>query len=410
MPSISRKGQLMPASPIRKLVPYAEAAKKRGTQVLHLNIGQPDIHTPQVALDAIKAFAPTVVEYSHSAGTESYRQGLAAYYQQHGIKVTSDQIIVTTGGSEALLFGLMACLDPGDELIIPEPFYANYNSFAIEAGANVVPVRSSIDSGFALPSIDTFRAAITPRTKGILLCNPGNPTGYLYTRAELEGLSALVKEHGLYLFSDEVYREFCYDGAHHESAMTLPGLEQHVVLIDSVSKRYSMCGARVGAFITRNAELLATVLKFAQARLSPPTFGQVASEAALHTAKSYFDEVVKEYTLRRDILVDGINSIPGAVCPRPKGAFYCVAELPIDDSDTFCQWLLESFAHKGATVMMAPATGFYSEPAPGRKQVRLAYVLEADKLRLAVECLAVALEQYPGRTRDAHPAGKMVRN
>lgn len=394
----------MPASPIRKLVPYAEAAKKRGTQVLHLNIGQPDIHTPQVALDAIKGFRPEVVEYSHSAGTESYRRGLADYYQANGINVTHEQIIVTTGGSEALLFGLMACFDPGDELIVPEPFYANYNSFAVQAGVKVAPVRSGIDTGFALPSIDAFRAAITPRTRGILLCNPGNPTGYLYTRAELDALSALVKEHGLYLFSDEVYREFCYDGARHESAMTLPGMDEHVVLIDSVSKRYSMCGARVGAFITRNADLLATVLKFAQARLSPPTFGQVASEAALRTPKSYFDEVIAEYTRRRDILVDGINAIPGAVCPRPKGAFYCVAELPIDDSDAFCQWLLESFEHKGATVMMAPATGFYSAPAPGRKQVRLAYVLEPEKLRLAVECLTVALQRYPGRTAEADRA------
>ena len=401
MPSISQKGQRMPASPIRKLVPFAEAAKKRGTQVLHLNIGQPDIRTPKVALDAIKAFQPQVVEYSHSAGNESYRKGLATYYNEHGIAINHEHIIITTGGSEALLFGMMACFDPGDEIIIPEPFYANYNSFAVSAGITVMPVRSGIDTGFALPPIEAFRAAITTRTKGILLCNPGNPTGYLYSRAELEALSALVKENDLYLFSDEVYREFCYDGAVHESAMTLPGLENNVVMIDSVSKRYSMCGARIGAFVTRNKDLLATALRFAQARLSPPTFGQVAGEAALRTPKSYFDEVISEYRGRRDILVDGINGIPGAKCAKPKGAFYCVAELPIDDSDAFCQWLLEKFEHKGTTVMMAPATGFYSSPEHGRKQVRLAYVLEAAKLRLAVECLTEALTRYPGRTVGA---------
>jgi len=404
MPSISQKGQRMPASPIRKLVPYAEAAKKRGTQVLHLNIGQPDIRTPQVALDAIRAFQPQVVEYSHSAGNESYRKGLATYYNEHGIAINHEHIIITTGGSEALLFGMMACFDPGDEIIIPEPFYANYNSFAVSAGITVVPVRSGIETGFALPSISSFREAITPRTKGILLCNPGNPTGYLYSREELEALSGLVKEYDLFLFSDEVYREFCYDGATHVSAMTLPGLEENVVLIDSVSKRYSMCGARIGAFITRNKELLATALRFAQARLSPPTFGQVAGEAALLTPKSYFNEVISEYRERRDILVDGINTIPGARCAKPKGAFYCVAELPIDDSDIFCQWLLEKFEHKGSTVMMAPATGFYSSPEHGRKQVRLAYVLETAKLRLAVECLTAALAIYPGRTVGAGSA------
>ncbi len=404
MPAISQKGQRMPASPIRKLVPFAEAAKKRGVQVLHLNIGQPDIRTPQVALDAIKNFSPAVVEYSHSAGNESYRKGLATYYNEHGIGITHEHIIITTGGSEALLFGMMACFDPGDEIIIPEPFYANYNSFAVSAGVVVVPVRSGIDSGFALPPIDAFRAAITPRTKGILLCNPGNPTGYLYSRAELDALSALVKEHDLYLFSDEVYREFCYDGTTHVSAMTLKGIEDHVVMIDSVSKRYSMCGARIGAFVTRNKALLATALKFAQARLSPPTFGQVAGEAALRTPKNYFDEVISEYRQRRDILVDGINGIPGAKCAKPKGAFYCVAELPVDDSDAFCQWLLEKFEHKGATVMMAPATGFYSSPEHGRRQVRLAYVLESAKLLLAVECLTEALARYPGRTVVADSA------
>jgi aspartate aminotransferase len=404
MPSISQKGQHMPASPIRKLVPFAEAAKKRGTKVLHLNIGQPDIHTPQVALDAIRNMDLKVVEYSHSAGIESYRKGLAAYYAKHGIAITHEDVLITTGGSEALLFGMMACFDPGDEIIIPEPFYANYNSFAMSAGVTVVPVRSGIDTGFALPPIAEFKKLITPRTKGILICNPGNPTGYLYSRAELETLRDIVKEHDLYLFSDEVYREFCYDGAKHESAMTLEGIDASVVMVDSVSKRYSMCGARIGAFITRNRELMATALRFAQARLSPPTFGQIASEAALHTPDSYFTEVIGEYVQRRNVLVDGLNTIPGVVCPMPKGAFYCVAELPIDDADVFCQWLLESFAHKGHTVMMAPASGFYAKPGPGRKQVRLAYVLEQDKLRLAVECLGEALKAYPGATRKVGAA------
>jgi aspartate aminotransferase len=397
MPRISAKGQQMPASPIRKLVPFAEAAKKRGVQVIHLNIGQPDIATPKVALDAVHQLKDTVIEYSHSAGHEHYRQGLVHYYAAHGIPLTADDIIITNGGSEALLFGMMACFEPGDEVIIPEPFYANYNSFALAAGLKVVPVRSTIDTGFSLPPIAAFEALITPRTKGILICNPGNPTGCLYGREELETLRAIVLKHDLFLFSDEVYREFCYDGAQHVSAMTLEGLEQHVVLIDSVSKRYSMCGARVGAFITRNKELLATVLKFAQARLSPPSLGQLAAEAALHTPQAYFDEVIAEYRARRDLLVDGLNTIPGVVCPKPKGAFYCVAELPIDDADKFCQWLLEHFSHAGSTVMMAPCSGFYADPATGRKQVRLAYVLEQDLLRKAVECLRVALEQYPGR-------------
>lgn len=391
----------MPASPIRKLVPYAEAAKKRGVQVIHLNIGQPDIATPEVALDAIRHLDRTVIEYSHSAGYESYRKGLAAYYAKHGIHVTHEEIIITNGGSEALLFGMMACFEPGDEVIIPEPFYANYNSFALAAGVKVVPVRSTIAEGFALPPIAAFEQLITPRTKGILICNPGNPTGYLYGRQELETLRDIVKAHDLFLFADEVYREFCYDGAQHVSAMTLEGIEQNVVLVDSVSKRYSMCGARVGAFITHNKELYGAVLKFAQARLSPPTFGQIASEAALATPQSYFDEVIAEYKQRRDILVDGLNTIEGVTCPKPKGAFYCVAELPIDDADKFCQWLLESFSHQGHTVMMAPCTGFYSEPAPGRKQVRLAYVLAQDQLRLAVECLREALLAYPGTTRGA---------
>ncbi len=394
MPSISQKGQVMPSSPIRKLVPFAEAARKRGVEVLHLNIGQPDIHTPEVALKAIRENKLTVVEYSHSAGFESYRKGLAEYYKAHHIPVTHEDIIITTGGSEALLFGMMSCFNPGDEIIIPEPFYANYNAFAIQAGITVVPLRSTIHDGFALPPATEFEKLITPRTKGILICNPGNPTGALYGRQELETLRDIVKKHDLFLFSDEVYREFCYDGAQHISAMELAGIEQNVVLIDSVSKRYSMCGARIGAFITRNKELLATAMKFAQARLSPPTYGQIASEAALHAPKSYFEEVNNEYRERRNILVDGLNTIPGVVCPKPKGAFYCVAELPIDDADTFCQWLLEKFEHKGHTVMMAPASGFYAQPGPGKKQVRLAYVLEKPKLQLAVECLREALVQY----------------
>jgi aspartate aminotransferase len=407
MPSISDKGRRMPASPIRKLVPFADAAKKRGTRVLHLNIGQPDIRTPQVALDAIRHMDLQVVEYSHSAGHESYRKGLADYYAQHGIHLTPDQLIVTTGGSEALLFGMMACFDPGDEIIIPEPFYANYNSFAVSAGVKVVPVRSDITSGFALPPISAFEQLITPRTKGILICNPGNPTGYLYSTAEMNALRDIVRQHDLYLFSDEVYREFCYDGARHVSALELEGIDANVVMVDSVSKRYSMCGARIGVIASRNAELMATVLKFAQARLSPPTFGQIASEAALRTPQHYFTEVIAEYVQRRDVLVDGLNSIPGVTCPKPKGAFYCVAQLPIDDADTFCQWLLEKFEHKGHTVMMAPATGFYADPAPGRRQVRLAYVLEQDKLKLAVECLRQALEQYPGRVATEPAVGSL---
>ena len=356
----------------------------------------------------MKTLELKVVEYSHSAGNESYRKGLAGYYAQHGIAVKPEQIIVTTGGSEALLFGILATVDPGDEVIIPEPFYANYNSFAVAAGATVVPVRCNISDGFALPPIAEFENLITPRTRAILICNPGNPTGYLYSRAELERLRDIVKAHDLFLFADEVYREFCYDGAEHVSALTLEGIDANTILVDSVSKRYSMCGARVGALITRNPDVHAAVLKFAQARLSPPAFGQIASEAALATPASYFTEVIGEYHERRDVLVDGLNTIEGVICPKPKGAFYCVAELPIDDSDKFCQWLLESFEHKGHTVMMAPATGFYAEPASGREQVRMAYVLEQDKLRLAVECLREALVQYPGAvstTKAVHARG-----
>jgi len=396
MPTISTKGRLMPASPIRKLVPFAEAAKARGTKVIHLNIGQPDIASPEVALKAIRNLDRTVIEYSHSAGYESYRKGLVSYYAEHDIHINHEQIIITNGGSEALLFGMMACFEPGDELIIPEPFYANYNSFALAAGVTVVPLPTTIDDGFSLPPVSTFRSLITPRTKGILICNPGNPTGRIYGIEELQRLRDIVKEHDLFLFADEVYREFCYDGAKHISCMALEGIDQQVVLIDSVSKRYSMCGARVGAFITRNAELYDAVLKFAQARLSPPTFGQIASEAALNTPKSYFEAVTAEYVQRRDILVNGLNSIPGVICPKPNGAFYCVAQLPIADSDHFCQWLLESFQLDGYTVMMAPATGFYAQPESGKHQVRLAYVLEKELLQRAVVVIGEALKSYSG--------------
>ncbi|MCB9178395.1 MAG: pyridoxal phosphate-dependent aminotransferase [Flavobacteriales bacterium] len=396
MPAISTKGRLMPPSPIRKLVPFAEAAKARGTKVIHLNIGQPDIATPTVALEAIRHLDRKVIEYSHSAGYESYRKGLAQYYKSVGIAIEHDQILVTNGGSEALLFGMMACFEPGDEIIIPEPFYANYNSFALAAGITVVPLRTVIEDGFSLPPISAFEKLITPRTKGILICNPGNPTGRIYGREELERLRDIVKKHDLFLFADEVYREFCYDGTVHISAMSLDGIDQQVVLIDSVSKRYSMCGARVGALLTRNAELYDAVLRFAQARLSPPTLGQIASEAALATPASYFTDVIDEYRQRRDLLVNGLNGIKDVICPMPNGAFYCIAELPIDDSDHFCQWLLESFSLDGYTVMMAPATGFYAEPATGRKQVRLAYVLERDLLERAVAILDAALPAYRG--------------
>ena len=390
----------MPASPIRKLVPFSEAAKARGVQVIHLNIGQPDIETPQVALDAIRNLDRKVIEYSHSAGYESYRRGLANYYQAHKIDVDHEQIIVTNGGSEALLFGMMACFEPGDELIIPEPFYANYNSFALSCGVSLIPLRTNVDDGFALPTEEAFAPLITPRTKGILICNPGNPTGRVYGADELERLREIILKHDLFLFSDEVYREFCYDGTEHISAMTLKGLEQNVILIDSVSKRYSMCGARVGAFITKNKDVYSAVLKMAQARLSPPTFGQIAAEAALKTPPSYFENVIAEYKARRNTLVNGLNAIPGVHCPMPSGAFYCVADLPIDDSDRFCQWLLEEFEFEGSTVMMAPCTGFYAFPERGKRQVRLAYVLELPFLELAVKCLAKALEQYPGRDRS----------
>jgi aspartate aminotransferase len=399
MPHISEKAQIVPASPIRKLVPFAEAAKKAGKTVYHLNIGQPDIQTPDAALDAIHNFDEKVLEYSHSAGIESYRVKLSASYKAQGIPVETEDILITTGGSEALIFAMLCTCNPGDEVIIPEPFYANYNSFAVTAGVKVVPVTAKIEDGFALPAMEEIEAKITHRTKGIVICNPGNPTGYLYSKAELEALAAIVKKHDLFLYADEVYREFCYDGAQPHSVLNLPGLEEHVLMIDSVSKRYSMCGARIGALISKNKEVMAAALKFGQARLSPPTIDQVAAEAALSTPQSYFDEVVDEYVARRNIMVDGLNAIPGVFCPKPKGAFYCVARFPVDDAEKFCQWLLESFSFEGQTVMMAPANGFYSTPGAGKNEARIAYVLNQDALRKAVDCLRVALEEYPGTIR-----------
>jgi aspartate aminotransferase len=398
MPSISNKAELMPASPIRKLVPYAEAAKKRGVKVFHLNIGQPDIPTPEVALNAIKNMDIKVLEYSHSAGNQSYINGLVGYYQSVGIALRPEEIIITTGGSEALLFGFMSCFNEGDEVIIPEPFYANYNGFAVAAGVKVVPIISNIGTAFSLPPIEEFEKQITPNTKGILICNPGNPTGYLYSKEELLKLRELVLKHDLYLFADEVYREFCYDGQKHHSIMNLEGIEENAVLIDSVSKRYSMCGARIGSIISRNKHVMDAALKFAQARLSPPSFGQWAGEAALKTPLSYFKEVIDEYVKRRDVVIEGLNKIPGVFSPKPKGAFYTIAQLPVKDSDHFCQWMLEKFEHKGATVMMAPATGFYSNPIAGKQQVRIAFVLNIESLTQAVECLAEALKVYPERT------------
>jgi aspartate aminotransferase len=398
MPSISQKAHDMPASPIRKLVPFAEAAKKAGRKVHHLNIGQPDIETPEVVRQKMKELELKVVEYSNSEGIAAYRQGLVKYYESKGIALATENIMVTTGGSEALVFAFMTCFNPGDEVIVPEPFYANYNGFAVMAGVKVVPVMSYIETGFALPPIEEFEKLITSRTKGILICNPGNPTGYLYSQQELAQLRDVVKRHDLFLMADEVYREFAYDGAKPYSVMNLEGIEDNAIMIDSVSKRYSMCGARIGALITRNRLVMAAALKFAQARLSPPTFGQMASLYALETPQSYFDGVVEEYVERRDILVDGLNSIPGVTCPKPKGAFYCIAQLPIDNSDVFCQWMLEKFELNGYTVMMAPATGFYSKPEPGLRQVRLAYVLNKESLKGAVECLREALKVYPGRT------------
>ncbi len=387
----------MPESPIRKLVPFAEFAKKSGKKVYHLNIGQPDIETPDIALNAIHSFSDNVVEYSHSAGFESYRKGLANYYQKLGINVTHEDLMVTTGGSEALLFALNSCLDAGDEIIIPEPFYANYNGFSISAGVTVKPIVTSINDGFSLPPIEEFEKLITSKTKAILICNPGNPTGYLYSKEELETLREIVVKHDLFLFSDEVYREFTYDGEKHYSVLNLEGLEDNTVVIDSTSKRYSMCGIRIGCIVSRNKEVMATALKFAQARLSPPTFGQVAGEAALSTPLSYFEKVIGEYVSRRDLLIEGLNKIEGVVCPKPKGAFYAIAQLPVDNADKFAQWLLEEFDFHGETIMVAPAAGFYSTPNTGIDQVRIAYVLNKESLKKAIDCLEKALKVYPGR-------------
>jgi len=397
MLSISNRGNEMPESPIRKLVPFAEDAKKRGTKVFHLNIGQPDIKTPEVALNAIKNNELKVVEYSHSAGNVSYRKKLAKYYQNIDINIDENDILITTGGSEAITFAFLTCLNPGDEVIIPEPFYANYNGFAVSAGVSVKPITSTIENGFALPSVEEFEKLITPKTKGIVICNPNNPTGYLYSETELKELSEIVKKHNLYLFSDEVYREFCYDGEKHFSAMYLKDIEQNVILMDSVSKRYSECGVRIGAMISKNKEVINTALKFAQARLSPPSYGQIVGEASLETPPEYFDEVYNEYIERRNFMVEKLREIPGVVCPMPKGAFYVVVKLPIDDSDRFAQWLLEDFDYNGQTVMVAPATGFYSTKGLGKNEVRIAYVLKKEDLAGAIECLRVGLEQYPGR-------------
>jgi len=387
----------MPESPIRKLVPFAENAKKRGTQVIHLNIGQPDISTPEIALKAIRNFEPNVIAYSHSAGNQSYREGLAHYYQNVGIDVDHTQIIVTTGGSEAISIALNTIMDKGDEIIIPEPFYANYNGFSTAADITVKPITSSIDNGFALPSISKFEKLITPNTKAILICNPGNPTGYLYTKDELNALKKIVLKHDLFLIADEVYREFTYDGKKHTSVLEIDELNQNTILIDSVSKRYSMCGARVGCMVTKNKEVLETALKFAQARLSPPSLGQVAGEAALNTPKSYFTEVIDEYVNRRDLLIEGLNKIDGITCPKPSGAFYCIAQLPIDDADKFAKWLLEEFSWNNKTVMVAPAQGFYSTPEIGKQQIRIAYVLNLEELQNAITIIEEALKIYSGR-------------
>ncbi len=383
----------MPPSPIRKLVPYAEAAKKRGVKVYHLNIGQPDIETPPQILDAVRHSDFKVLEYSHSAGNESYRKKLVQYYKKVGIEVTPEQIIITTGGSEAILFGFMACMDPGEEVIIPEPFYANYNGFAVAAGVVVKPITSSIENGFALPPIEDFEKAITPKTKAIVVCNPNNPTGYLYSAAEMEVLKQIITKYNLFLFADEAYREFCYEGTH-TSAMHLKGVEENVVLMDTISKRYSACGGRIGAFVTKNKTLLDSAMKFAQARLSPPSFAQILGEAAVDLPDNYFDTTKAEYKLRRDTIVSRLNKIPGVFCPNPGGAFYAMAKLPIDDADKFCQWLLEEFNWNNQTVMLAPATGFYSTPGLGKKEVRLAYVLNVEAINAAMDCLEKALEEY----------------
>jgi aspartate aminotransferase len=399
MLAISKRGEQMPASPIRKLVPFAEAAKKKGVKVFHLNIGQPDIETPPAILDAVRNTDIKVLEYSHSAGNESYRRKLVQYYKKVGIDVSYDQIMITTGGSEAIMFGFLTCLNPGDEVIVPEPFYANYNGFACAAGVTVVPITSTIETGFALPPIEDFEKVITAKTKAIIICSPNNPTGYLYSKEEMYKLKELCLKFNLYLFSDEAYREFCYDGDY-VSALHVEGLEQHVVLMDTISKRYSACGARLGALVTKNKAVYDAAMKFAQARLSPPGLAQIMGEAAIDLPESYFEAPKAEYLSRRNLLVKRLNAMQGVVCPNPGGAFYAMAKLPIDDSDKFCQWLLESFSYKGQTLMLAPATGFYGTPGLGKQEVRLAYVLNLTSLDQAMDCLEEALKVYPGRTEN----------
>jgi aspartate aminotransferase len=394
MPKISAKGHAMPESPIRKLVPFAEAAKKRGNKVYHLNIGQPDIKTPKIALDAIKNNDLEVLAYSRSEGSEEYRSKIAKYYRKHSVSVNHEEIIVTTGGSEALLFTFGSIMDAGDEVIIPEPFYANYNGFSTASGVNVVPVMSSIENGFALPPIEEFEKLITSKTKAILICNPGNPTGYLYSKDEIKQLAAIVKKHDLFLVADEVYREFAYDGLKHHSVLAESDLDDNAIVIDSVSKRYSMCGARIGCIVSKNKKFMATAMKFAQARLSPPTYAQIASEAALDTPDSYFTNVIEEYTERRNTLISELTKIDGVKVATPKGAFYCIAELPIENADDFAQWLLEEFNLNGETIMVAPAAGFYSTPGVGLNQIRIAYVLKNEDLTNAANILKAALAEY----------------
>ncbi|HRZ97602.1 MAG TPA: pyridoxal phosphate-dependent aminotransferase [Paludibacter sp.] len=398
MPHSSQRGLSMPESPIRKLVPLADKAKARGIKVYHLNIGQPDIKTPQVALDAIRNINREILEYSPSDGIKSLKSKLASYYHTFNIDVTEEDIIITTGGSEAVNFAFMSCLDPGDEIIVPEPAYANYTAFAIGAGAVVKPVVSTIEEGFSLPHIDKFEELITPRTKGILICNPNNPTGYLYTRSEMNKIRDLVKKYDLFLFSDEVYREFCYTGAPYISAFHLDGIEENVILVDSVSKRYSECGIRIGALVIKNKDIRKSVMKFCQARLSPPLLGQIAAEASMDAPKEYMQDTYDEYVERRKFLIDGLNRIPGVYSPIPMGAFYTVARLPVDDADKFCSWLLSDFEFEGQTVMMAPASGFYTIEGLGKDEVRIAYVLAKDDLRKALIVIQKALEVYPGRT------------
>ncbi len=398
MPELSKKGHSMPASPIRKLVPYATTAKSKGIHVYHLNIGQPDIKTPEVVMKGLQSLDMKVIAYSPSDGNSSYKQGLVEYYKDNNIHISTEDILVTTGGSEALFFTMASCFNPGDELIVPEPFYANYNGFAKITGLEIVAVESSIENNYALPPMVDFENKITNKTKGILICNPANPTGYLYSKEEILTLSKIVKKHNLFLIVDEVYREFVYDDEQHFSCMELEGLDDNIIMIDSVSKRYSMCGARIGAIVTRNKELIQTALKFAQARLSPPTFGQIAGELALQTPPSYFDEVISDYIERRNTLVNGLNKIPGVLCPKPKGAFYCMVRLPIDDAEKFCQWILESFSHDNKTVMMAPGQGFYSPGTQIKNEVRIAYVLEKEDLEDAVRILEIALNEYPGKS------------